>query len=471
MSFRLAIIGRPNVGKSTLFNRLVGKKLALVHDTPGLTRDWKEAPAQLFDLNFTVIDTAGLEESFDDSIPGRMRKQTESALKGADMAMLVVDARQGLTPMDKHFADWLRRQNIPCMLVANKCESKVGEAGLHEAYSLGLGDPLPVSAEHNMGMEHIYDALRAHLEPATPADGEDDEAQARDVFEEGSGTGFGDLEETEEADDTQKPIKLAIVGRPNVGKSTLVNSLLGDQRVMTGPEPGVTRDAISIDWEYNGRQFRLVDTAGMRRKAKVVDYIEKMSVEESLRTIRLAQVVVLVLDANMILDKQDLQIAAHVIDEGRALVIAINKWDAVENRQEALDRLRDRLNASLTQVQKVPTVTISALKGQKLDTLMDAVLNIYGVWNQRVSTGRLNRWLAGMEQSHPAPLVQGRQNRLRYMTQVKARPPTFAIWVSRPSEIPDSYRRYLVNGLRETFDMPGTPIRLNFRSSKNPYVD
>lgn len=477
MTFTLAIIGRPNVGKSTLFNKMAGKKLAIVDDTPGVTRDWREAEASFMGLEFRIIDTAGLEESFDDSMEGRMRRQTESALAQADMAMLMLDGRAGLTPMDRHFADWLRKQSIPVMVVVNKCESKKGDAGIYEAYELGLGEPVPISAEHGVGFSDLYALLRPHVEAAEEAAREaaetdtalDEEEEERlfTRYEEGAETGFGD--EEPEPEDEVKSIKLAIVGRPNVGKSTLVNALLGEDRMMTGPEPGVTRDAIQIDWEFDGRKIRLVDTAGMRKKARVVERLEKMAVDESLRAIRLAHVTVLMLDANAALEKQDLQIAAHVIDEGRALVIALNKWDSVEDRVKVMDKFQYRLEKSLPQVKDVPVITISALKGRRLDDLIKLVLDTYDVWNARVPTGRLNRWLASMESAHPAPLTQGRPNRLRYITQIKARPPTFAVWVSRPKALPDSYRRYLVNGLRETFDIPGVPIRLMVRTSKNPY--
>lgn len=475
MTFTLAIVGRPNVGKSTLFNRLVGKKLALVHDTPGLTRDWREAEANLLDLSFRVIDTAGLEESFDASIQGRMRQQTERALARADHVLLVVDGRTGITPMDRHFADWLRRQKIPVHLVVNKVESAKGEAGVLEAYELGFGQPIPMSAEHGDGMGDLYDILKPFVDAATPppsddADDEDaDIARALQHYQEGDERGFGD-EETQ-AEDNVIPIKLAIVGRPNAGKSTLLNALVGEERAMTGPEAGITRDAIHVDWMHAGRSFRLVDTAGLRRRTRVVDTIEKMAVDDTLRAIRLAQVVVLVLDAESAFEKQDLSIADLVIREGRALVIAVNKWDAVKNREEMLDDLRHALTTTLAQVRDVRMVTISAQNGTRLDKLMEAVLETYSLWNKRVSTGKLNRWLRSMEAQHPAPLVQGRQNRLRYMTQIKARPPTFALWVSRPDDYPDTHQRFLINGLRRDFSIPATPIRFVLRKSKNPYAD
>ena len=489
MTLTVALIGRPNVGKSTLFNRMTGKKLSIVDDTPGITRDWRTADANFMDLEFKVIDTAGLEESFDDSIESRMRKSTEAALEHTDFVFFMIDARVGLTPLDRHFAQWLRVQDIPSALLANKCESQRGEEGLYEAYELGLGEPIPISAEHAVGMTDIYDILaplvkdaeekaaaQAEAEAAAAAelldDGEeqeDDEAFLQ--YEEGSGIGYGDQEEDAEEEDPEIPIKLAIVGRPNAGKSTLLNALLEEDRAMTGPEPGITRDAITVDWEYKGQNFRLVDTAGIRKKARVIDKIEKFSVDDSFRAIRLAQVVVMMLDADTLFERQDLNIASHVISEGRALVVAINKWDAAKDKKEVLAHAKHKLSNSLPQVKDVRFVTISALKKRGLKGLMNAVMDAYKVWNHRVPTGALNRWLAAMENHHPAPLAQGRPNRLRYITQIKSRPPTFALWVSKPTDLAESYQRYLVNGLRETFDMPGTPIRLVVRTSKNPYVN
>jgi len=476
MPLTLAIIGRPNVGKSTLFNRLTGKKLSIVDDTPGVTRDWRLAEAYLMGAEFNVIDTAGLEDSFDDTMEGRMRQQTESALIHADVVMLMIDSRAGVTPLDKHFAQWLRKQKMPTILVANKCESKAGDTGLYEAFELGLGEPLAISSEHGLGMSDLLSVLQPHLDKKAEEEAElgsgdsDDDENDEDFFEEGSGEGFGDQNPNEE--DVNRPIKVAIVGRPNVGKSTLLNSLLGEQRSMTGPEAGVTRDAVSVDWEYNGRKFRLVDTAGVRKKSRVVQKIEKLSVDDSFRAIRLAQVVIMVLDGNAIFDKQDLQIASQVISEGRALVVAVNKWDIVENREEALVKLQDKLDFSLAQLKNVPTATISALKGgRRLEKMMDRVLNTYHTWNKRLPTSPLNQWLSDMQAHHPAPLTQGRPNKLRYMTQIKSRPPTFAVWVSRPQDISESYKRYLINGLRQDFDIPGVPIRLVWRTSHNPYVN
>ncbi len=479
MTFSLAIIGRPNVGKSTLFNRLAGKKLALVHDTPGLTRDWREADAHLMGLSFRVIDTAGLEESFDSSIQGRMRQQTERALARADMALLVVDARTGITPMDRHFADWLRRQNIPSALVVNKCESRSGAEGLYEAYELGLGEPIAISAEHGLGMEELYEILKPKVEEAeakaarfAALNAEEPEEDIEVLFQkyhEGDETGFGDEEVP--AEDLSKPIKIAIAGRPNVGKSTLLNAILGEERAMTGPEAGITRDAIHVDWEFGGRQLRLVDTAGLRRKAKVVNYIERMAVEDTLRAIRLAQVVVMVIDGETLFEKQDLTIAGHIVDEGRAMVVVVNKWDLVKEKEATLEELKHQLSTQLAQVRDIPIVTVSAIKGQRVEKVMQAVLDVYNLWNHRIGTGKLNRWLRMMESQNPAPLVNGRQNRLRYMTQIKARPPTFAIWVSRPDDYPETHQRYLINGLRRDFNMPATPVRLIIKTSRNPYAD
>ncbi|MZR30977.1 ribosome biogenesis GTPase Der [Sneathiella litorea] len=443
MSFTVAIIGRPNVGKSTLFNRLVGKKLALVDDTPGVTRDRREGEASISSLNFRVIDTAGLEERFDDSLEGRMRRQTEIALAEADVALMLIDARTGITPLDKHFAGWLRKSETPVILVANKCEGKAGMPGLMESFSLGLGEPVALSAEHGEGMAELFDVLL----PFEKQDGEGDE------------------------DDEEKPLQLAIVGRPNAGKSTLVNHLIGEDRMLTGPEAGVTRDAIAVEWNYEGRAIKLVDTAGLRKKARVQKKLEKLSVADSLRVIRMAEVVVLMVDAEETFEKQDLTIAAHVIEEGRALVIAVNKWDTVKDRQGTLKLIRDRLSISLPQVRGVPVITLSALSGRGVEKLIPAVLEVYELWNTRISTARLNRWLEIMLEQHPPPMAKGRRLKVRYMTQVKARPPTFSLFMSSRGELPESYIRYLINGLREDFKLPAVPIRLFPRTGKNPYAD
>jgi len=470
MSFTIAIIGRPNVGKSTLFNRLAGKRLAIIDDTPGVTRDWREAPGHLLDMPITLMDTAGLEEAFDDSIEGRMRKQTEEALSRADAVLFMVDGRQGITPSDEHFAGWLRRQKKPVVLAVNKCEHENAAAvGMGEAYKLGFGEPIPISSAHGFGVEDLYNAFLPHF-PETQDDEIDDENLFANLDVENlEGDEEFDFAALELKDDSDKPIKIAIAGRPNVGKSTLVNALLDDQRVMTGPEAGITRDAIAVDWEFQDRKIRLVDTAGMRRKSKVNEKIEKMAVEDSLRAIRLAQVVIVVIDATMIMEKQDLQIADHVLDEGRALIIAINKWDLIKDKKEALDELNYKLETSLAQVRRIPTVTISALNGRNLGILMQTVLDTYALWNKRISTGKMNRWLANKESQHPAPLFEGRANRLKYITQINIRPPTFSLWLSKPQDLPGSYKRYLSNALREDFDLEGVPIRLLLRASKNPF--
>lgn len=443
MSFTVAIIGRPNVGKSTLFNRLVGKKLALVDDTPGVTRDRREGEARIGSLKFKIIDTAGLEESFDDSLEGRMRQQTEMALAEADVALMLIDARSGVTPLDEHFGNWIRKAPIPVILAANKAEGKSGEHGLLESYKLGLGDPIALSAEHGEGMGELFDALLP--------------------FEEKTA-------QIEDAEEAEKPLQLAIVGRPNAGKSTLVNYLIGEDRMLTGPEAGVTRDAIAVEWEFEGRAIKLVDTAGLRKKARVQKKLEKLSVADSLRVIKMAEVVVLMVDAELTFEKQDLTIASHVIEEGRALVLAVNKWDTVRDRQGALKLIRDRLSISLPQVRGIPIVTLSARTGRGVEKLLPKVLEIYELWNTRISTAKLNRWLEHMLEQHPPPMAKGRRLKIRYMTQVKARPPTFSLFMSSRGELPESYLRYLVNGLREDFDLPAVPIRISPRTGKNPYA-
>ena len=444
MSATVVIVGRPNVGKSTLFNRLVGKRVALVDVTPGVTRDRREGDARLGDLEFRAVDTAGLEDAFDESLAAAMRRQTESAIAGADLILLVIDARAGVTPLDEHFANWLRRLGQEVILVANKCEGKAGEAGLLEAHRLGLGPAVPVSAEHGEGLAMLYEEIAPHIEAATAA-----------------------AQETAAA----RPLMLAVVGRPNVGKSTLVNALLGEERLLTGPEPGVTRDAIAVRWTHDGQEFALVDTAGLRRRANITATLEKLSVADSLRAIQYAQVVVLVLDATVMLEKQDLSIARHVLEEGRALVLAANKWDLVGGRSEAIARLRDRLTRSLPQARGVPVVTLSALTADNLPALLPAVMEAHAVWNRRVPTSRLNDWLAQLVARHPPPLDRrGRRLKLRYMTQAKTRPPTFALFCNAPSQLPAAYLRYLENHLRDDFGLAGTPIRLQTRRGNNPYI-
>jgi len=451
MTFTVAVIGRPNVGKSTLFNRLTGKYHAIVDDTPGVTRDRREGDGSISDLKFRLIDTAGLEDAYDDSLEARMRQQTEIAFDEADVALFLIDGRAGLTPVDEHFAQWLRTRQTPVLVVVNKCEGRAGQAGLVESYSLGLGEPIAISAEHGEGLSELYDALSEHAERIAP-----DEPEPS-------------FEDDEEQDDGT--LKLAIVGRPNVGKSTMINKLIGEERMLTGPEAGITRDAIAIAWQYKDREIRLVDTAGLRRKARIKEKLEGMSVGDTLRSIRFAEVVVLVLDANAVLDKQDLTIARHVVEEGRALIIAVNKWDAADDRKASLQRLEDRLQTSLPQVRGVPIVTCSAKTGKGLNRLMPAVLKTYETWNTRISTGALNRWLSAMTEAHPPPIAAGRRIRLRYATQAKTRPPTFVLFSSRADQIPESYNRYLINGLRETFGLDGIPIRMFARKGDNPYAN
>jgi GTP-binding protein len=448
MSFTVAIIGRPNVGKSTLFNRLVGRQQALVDDLPGVTRDRREGEGHIADLMFRLIDTAGLEEAPPDTLAGRMQVQTERSLDLADVALLVIDARAGVTPTDRHFARWLRRAGKPVVLVANKAEGRAALGALGDAYALGLGDPVPISAQHGEGLAELYERLLPFAEAEeTPAEAEPEAEGER-----------------------AKPLQLAIVGRPNVGKSTLVNRLVGEERVLTGPEPGITRDSIAIDWIWRDRRVRLIDTAGMRRRSHIQARLERLSVADTLRAVRFAENVILVVDALQPLERQDLTIANLVADEGRALVLAVNKWDLVRDPGAALKDLRERLETSLPQLSGVALVPVSGLTGRGLDALMQAALTADAVWNRRVPTAALNRWLAKIQEHHPPPLVGGRRLRLRYMTQVNTRPPTFALFASKPGELPESYRRYLVGALRREFDLPGTPIRLMLRKGANPYA-
>ena len=454
----VAIIGRPNVGKSTLFNRLVGKKLAIVHDKPGVTRDRKMSPAKLRDMELQLIDTAGYEYSTTDNMESRMWKQTQMAIKEADVCLFLFDARSGLQPYDELFADLVRQTHKPVILLANKCEGKKQEDSIYEAYKLGLGEPIPFSAEHGLGFEDLYDALA--------------EIEKNKVSESNKVSVLGQIPEDFSVEENNKrPIQLAFVGRPNVGKSTLVNTLLNDERMLTGPEAGMTRDAITTQWQWKGRKFNLVDTAGLRRQSRVKDSLEKMSVESTKYAADMAQVVVLVLDADAVLEKQDLTIARRVIDEGRALVIAVNKWD-IANRKESLEKLNYKLMTSLTQVAGVPTVTISALKKEGLDKLMSAVLKVYDRWNTRIPTAPLNKWFADVQEQNPAPLGKNKRRiKLKFITQAKSRPPSFFIFSSNPEGLPDSYLRYLTNSLRDTFNLGGIPIRITVRKADNPYAD
>ncbi|MCM2503186.1 ribosome biogenesis GTPase Der [Aureimonas altamirensis] len=459
----IAIIGRPNVGKSTLFNRLVGKRLALVDDRPGVTRDRREGEAHLFDIEFQVLDTAGLEEAGADTLEGRMRAQTEAAIATADLSLFVVDAKTGMTPQDSYFGELLRRAGRPVVLVANKAEARGSDVGFYDAFSLGLGEPVAISAEHGEGMGDLRDAIVAALgEEAFSVDVPEAEADV-DV----------ELDENGEPVDTYdatKPLNIAIVGRPNAGKSTLVNRFLGEDRLLTGPEAGITRDSISVSWAWRGRQIKMFDTAGLRRKAKVQEKLEKLSVADAIRAIKFAEVVVVVLDATVPFERQDLQIADLIEREGRAPVIAFNKWDMIEDRQEALEDLLEKTERLLPQMRGVKAIPISGETGEGLDRLMRAIVETHETWNRRISTSKLNQWLERMVAHHPPPAVAGRRINVKYMTQIKTRPPTFIVSTSRPEALGASYTRYLVNGLRETFGLRGVPIRLHLRKPDNPYA-
>ena len=454
MPFTIAIIGRPNVGKSTLFNRLVGQKLALVDDEPGVTRDRREGAARLGDLEFTVIDTAGLDEGAKGSLTARMQEQTETAIGLADALMFVIDARAGLTPNDRAFADFARRANKPVVLVANKSEGKQGDAGAMEAYALGLGEPIQISAEHGEGLSDLYDSLRSLMpEPADEGEAFDDD----------------DIIETDE-DLAKRPIRVAIVGRPNAGKSTLINRLLGEERLLTSAEAGTTRDSISVEINWKGRDFRVFDTAGLRRRSRIEEKLEKLSVADALRAVRFAEVVVLMMDTQNKFEEQDLRIADLIEREGRALVIAVNKWDLVESRPGSISALRTEADHFLPQVRGVPIVAVSGLMGEGIDRLMSAIEEAYAVWNRRVPTAALNRWFEQAVDANPPPAVSGRRLKLNYMTQAKARPPSFVLFCSRADAVPQSYLRYLVNSLREFFELPGTPVRISLREKANPFA-
>jgi len=451
MTVKVALVGRPNVGKSTLFNRLAGKRLALVDNTPGVTRDRREGQARLGDLTFTIIDTPGLEEAPEAALEGRMRRQTDHAIADAAVCLFIIDARAGVTPLDKTFASILRASGKPVILLANKAESAKGDAGIYDAYGLGLGDPVPISAEHGEGIGDLFAALEPFVAQAAASD---NEAAAWD--------------------DPLKPLRVAIVGRPNAGKSTLINRIIGEDRLLTGPEAGITRDAISVEWRWRGKDrdwpVKLFDTAGMRKKAKVQSRLEKLSVGDALRAIQFAEVVVLLIDARAPFEKQDLQIADLALREGRALVLAINKWDIVEDRDAALQSLREKAGRLLPQAPGVPIVTLSALTGAGIDRLMPAVTSVYVDWNARVKTPDLNNWLHEAIARHAPPAVSGQRIKIRYIAQTKTRPPTFVAQCTRAQDVPAAYKRYLVNGIRDAFDIKAVPIRLILKKPDNPYT-
>lgn len=466
-SFTVAIVGRPNVGKSTLFNRLTGTKHALVDDQPGVTRDWKIGDAHIGPMEFRLIDTAGLDDNGKDSLERRMFTQTERALERADVALFVVDARAGITPQDEQFAQWLRRKGRPVVLVANKAEGGKMANVIAESYGLGFGEPVAISAAHGDGLIDLF----AALEPWWKEEEEVEEVEAS------AAAASGEFDEEDEAHwegetvGDEVPVSIAIIGRPNAGKSTLLNRLLGEERVLTGPEAGITRDAIAEDWQFKGRKIKIIDTAGIRRRANVQAGLEKLAVNDSLRVIRYANVVIVLIDAEIALEKQDLALISLVEREGRAVVIGINKWDLIEDKNEYLRVTEARIAAVVPQVKGIRVVPLSAKEGKHIEKLMDAALDTYAIWNKRLTTGAINRFLEGATQRHSPPIVKGKRIKIRYMTQIKSRPPTFAMFTNNIEEFPESYERYLVNGLRETFDLPGTPVRMQLRKGKNPYAD
>jgi GTPase len=441
----VAIVGRPNVGKSTLFNRLVGKRLALVDDRPGVTRDRREGEAKLLGLDFRVIDTAGFEDEDPHTLPGRMRQQTEAAVRDADAALFMIDGREGVTPLDEEIARWLRTETTPVVIVANKAEGRAGQEGAYEAYSLGFGDPIAISAEHGEGVGDLFEALRPHVEH---------EHFAADEGEEDGG---------------EHPLSLAIVGRPNAGKSTLVNRMLGEERMITGPEAGITRDSIALSWQWKDRPVRLVDTAGLRKRAKVDDKLERLSAADTKRSIDYAEVVVLLLDATRGLESQDLRIASQVIEEGRALIIALNKWDVAENASSLFNGVKAALAEGLAQLKDVPVLTVSAKTGKGIETVLDVAFELREQWTRRVPTGELNRWFEDAVDANPPPAPKGQRIKLRYITQVKSRPPTFVVFGNRMDELPESYRRYLLNAMRRDLKLGPVPLRLDFRGRGNPF--
>ncbi|MCW3798315.1 ribosome biogenesis GTPase Der [Sphingomonas sp. BN140010] len=446
----VAIVGRPNVGKSTLFNRLVGKRLALVDDRPGVTRDRREGDGKLLDLEFRVIDTAGFEDEDPASLPGRMRQQTEAAVREADVALFLIDAREGVTPLDEEIANWLRAEDAPVVIAVNKAEGRQGETGRLEAFSLGLGEPIAISAEHGEGVVDLFESLRPFIE--------------REEVEE--------PEEDEESPD--RPLHIAIVGRPNAGKSTLVNKMLGEERMITGPEAGITRDSIALDWEWPSpdgtlKKVRLVDTAGLRKRAKVEDKLERLSAMDTRRSIDMAEVVVLLLDATRGLEAQDLRIADQVIEEGRALVIALNKWDVAEHASSLFNGVKAALEEGLSQLKGVPVLTVSAITGKGIDQLLGAAFELRASWSRRVTTGELNRWFERAVEQNPPPAPGGKRIKLRYITQVKTRPPSFVVFGTRVDQLPESYRRYLLNSMRRDLELGPVPLRMTMRAPKNPF--